>query len=191
MKILVALLILLLASATATADDRSYRFGIMPTISIFNVEDPNGPTESANAFSYANLVMMADMGRDGRIMANMSYDRFSLSATQTSIGQDVSRMGGSVSYQTLWRVGRDFKPWIGLGLGAASDSYKGRYTLSPGGFSIAANPTDRSLNEIFLVANASADWPMSKSLDMGIHLQLEQPAGDGTRVLRLGLYFIY
>lgn len=176
---------------TAHAAEGTFRFGLMPTISAFNVVDPNGPTETANAFGYTNAVMLVDMGRDDRLFSDLFYDRFSLSATTTNIGQDVTRTGGGVSYQTMFRFARSFKPWMGLGLGASSEGYKNRYTLSPGGFSIPASPVESSLNNVFVMLNASAEWQLNKSLDMGLHLQLEQPTGDGTRILRFGLYIVY
>lgn len=135
--------------------------------------------------------MIVNAGRDSRLFADVSYDKYSLTATQSDIGQDVSRTGGSVSYQTLLRVSRDWKPWAGIGLGAASESYKNRYTLSPGGFSIAANPSERSLNALYLALSLSSEWQLNKSWNMGVHLKYEQPAGDGTKALRLGMYFVF
>jgi hypothetical protein len=178
-------------SPLAFASEGTFRFGLMPTISMYNVVDPYGPTQTGNAFTYLSGVILADTGRDSRAMANLIYDKFSLSATQTSIAQDVTRTGGGISYQTMFRLSRGFKPWVGFGIGAASESYKNRYTLSPGGFSIPASPSERSINNVFVMLNISNEWQLNKNWDMGLHLQYEQPTGDGTRIVRVGLYIVY
>lgn len=190
MKNILFILSLLLVSA-AHAEDRTFQFGIMPVISIFNVTDPYGATESANSFNYISGVMIVSTGRDSRIFADVIYDKFSLGATQSKTGQDVTRTEGSISYQSLLRIARDWKPWAGIGLGAGSEGYKSRYILSPGGFSIFVNPAERSVNALYLIFNLSSEWQLNKSWNMGVHLKYEQPTGDGTKALRLGMYFVF
>jgi len=178
-------------ASTSHAEEKVFRVGLMPAISTFNIIDPFGPTATGNGFSLLNAVGILDVGRDSRLIGSVGYDKFTLGASASNIGQDVARTGGSVSYQSMFRFTREFKPWVGVGLGVASESYKTRYTLSSGGNSVPASPPERSVNNIFAVLNISTEWQVNKTFDMGVHLQYEHPSGDGTKTLRIGIYIVH
>ena len=188
-RILVSAL-LLAASLPASADD-AFRFGLLPGFSVYEVTDPDGPVDSATGLSALSVVMLAEVGRDSRLMLHSSYESFSLDHSVTNIGQDVTSIRGDLSYQMLVRVTRGWKPWFGVGLGYANESYKDRYTLTPGGF-LGTRYPDRTKSDFSAVLNVSSEWRVNRDWDMGVHLQLDQPTGsDGLRVIRLGLYAVY
>ncbi len=188
-----SILILLLTAcgtvAPALADD-AMRFGISPSVSGFHLKDPDGPTASASAFTPLSGLLIATAGRDARVLVHVQYDKFSVPASTADIGENVSRLGGDVSYQALFRLSRAWKPWGGIGLGYTSEQYTTRYTLTPGGH-LATQYPDRSVSSVALVLNTSTEWRLDRDWSMGAQLQYEQPLGSGASALRLGLYLVY
>ncbi len=173
----------------ALADD-AMRFGISPSVSGFNLKDPDGPTASGSAFTPLSGLLIATAGRDARVLVHVQYDSFSVPASTTDIGEDVKRVGGDVSYQTLFRLSRAWKPWGGIGLGYTNEQYTTRYTLTPGGH-LASQYSDRTVNSVAVVLNTSTEWRLNRDWSMGAHLQYEQPLGGGASALRFALYFVY
>lgn len=190
-KIFLMVAVLVVSNVANAASSDAFRFGLMPTISIYTVVDPNGPTAPGNGFSYLSGVMLADAGRDSRVMAHLIYDKFSLAATTKNIAQDVTRTSGSISYQSMLRLTRGWKPWLGAGIGQASETYKNRYRLTPGGFSSPLADQERSVNNVFILVNTSTEWQVNKQWDMGVNLQYEHPVGEGSQVFRVGIYAVF
>ena len=184
-------LVLLLIVPVAQAAE-SFRFGVLPSIASYNVEDPLGPTEQRAGFSPAAVLLM-DMGRDSRLMAQVAYDKFTTNASTTNVNNDVTSLNVGLSYQMMMRVTRGWKPWLGVGAAYANESYSNRYTLTSGGFYCSACPyPDRTKDDFLVVLNASSEWQLNRDWDMGIHLQFEQPtSSDGLRVIRFGVYAVY
>ncbi len=176
-------------SLAAQADD-AMRFGISPSVSAFYLHDPDGPTANGSAFTPISGLLIATAGRDARVLVHAQYDKFSVSASPTEIGENVTRVGGDISYQVLFRLSRAWKPWGGIGLGYAQEKYTTRYTVTPLGH-LANQYPDRDVNSVSLVLNTSTEWRINRDWSMGAHLQFEQPLNSGANVLRLGLYFVY
>jgi hypothetical protein len=188
-KIGIVLLLGLASLPTAASD--TFRFGVLPSLSAYNVTDPDGPTATNSAASLLSAVMFVEHGRDGRIMFQVVQDKFSLNASTTDIGQDVTSLEFLAAYQWQFRVTRGWKPWIGIGAGYANESFENRYTMTAGGFLGNTYP-NRNLNDYKLILNTSTEWPVGKDWDMGIHLQFEEPiSSDGIRTIRLGFYVVY
>ena len=190
LKKLVLFIVCLFASSASYAETSTFRFGLMPTISVYNLNDPSGPTDQGNNLSLLSGVMFADAGRDSRFMLQASYDKFTLNATSVNVGQDVTRGAGSIAYQTMFRLSRNLKPWFGFGIGEASETYKNRYALV-GGFSNPLTPSDRSVNDLFVLIDASMEWEVSRTLVMGFNVQYDQPTGDSSRALKMGVYLTF
>ena len=166
------------------------RFGISPSVSAFHLKDPDGPTANGSAFTPLSGLLIASAGRDARVLVHVQYDDFSVPASTTDIGENVTRLGGDVSYQILFRLSRAWKPWGGIGLGYAGEHYTTRYTLTPGGH-LASQYPDRSASSVALVVNTSTEWRLERDWSMGAQLQYEQALGNGASALRFGLYLVY
>lgn len=189
-RILTTLVLLLVFPVAQAAE--SFRFGVLPSIAIYSVEDPLGPTEQRAGFSPA-AVMLIDMGRDSRLMALLAYDSFITAASTTNVHNEVTSLSVGLSYQMMMRVTRGWKPWLGVGAAYASEKYTNRYTVTSGGFLCSTCPyPDRTKDDFLVVLNASSEWQINRDWDMGLHLQFEQPmTSDGTRVVRFGFYLVY
>jgi hypothetical protein len=171
--------------------DSPFHFGYSPSFAAFTINDPDGPTDAYHGITYLSGLVTVDMGRDSRLYFNVSYDSFSVPASTTNIGQDVTDLLITGVYQLQFRATRGWKPWVGLGVGYGSEKYANRFLISPAGFLQTTYP-DRSLDDFLVVINTNTQWQLSKSWDMGVNLELDQPIStDGMRSIRLGLYFLY
>lgn len=168
----------------------TFRFGWLPTVSYFDIQDPNGPTADHTGVTYLSGVVIADVGRDSRLFIHGHYDTFAVEASTTNIHESITRYGLNASYQINLRVSRSWKPWAGVGLGFVQEEAKERYTLTPGGFLGATFP-DRSINTFGALLNFSNEWRLDNNWDIGVHVQYEHPFDDAARILRAGVYFIY
>lgn len=194
MRFRIALLLaILLLPSFAQADDKSMRFGLMPMYSRYEINDPIGPTRTGVDISTLSGVAIFDAGRDSRIFVNAFYADFNLTASTTNVGQTVKQTGVTASYQMMFRLTRNIKPWLGIGLGYESERYQNRYLTTPGGYLAPGSPyPERDVVNYPVVLNASHEWQYNRNFDVGLHLQFEQPiSSDGARALRLGIYVVY
>jgi hypothetical protein len=178
-------------SSVAIADQDTFRFGLMPSIAQFTINDPSGQTAKGKSVSLLNAVMFINVTRDDRVMLIVGSNKYSVPASSTLIGEDVTRLDGSVSYQTLFRLSRNFKPMLGIGIGSAAETYKNRYKLSPGGFGIAQTPVERNINNFYYVLNAGHEWEINRTWNIGLNLQYERPVSEISTALKLGIYLTF
>ncbi len=176
-----------IASPALSAED-AFRFGVQTSLNSYRVDDPAGSTAGGSGLSLSGIALF-DVGRDSRVMLNLNKDAYSLAASTANIGQDVSSFGGGLSYQSMLRVARTWKPWIGAGVGYASITYKNRYKLTPGGFSVPM--ANRDATDITLLLNANSEWQFNREWDIGLQVQLAQSISDQSSTLRVGFYVVY
>lgn len=174
---------------TAVADE-SIRYGLMPGISQFSVDDPDGGTDPTQEFNPFNAILANDFGRDSRVLSQVYYQPFTLDAGVTTVGQEVSRGGVAVSWQGMLRIARAWKPWVGVGLGYSQDSFKKRYTVDKDGF-LAARYANRKESAVNLILNASTEWQWTRDWDIGFHVQYETPLEGSTQALSVSVMLLY
>ena len=165
------LIALFLIGTTAHAE-RDWHIGWLGGVTNYSIDDPFGPTQSKSKFLWKDVVGLYDLSRDRRVFGMLSDNSYTVDASPTEIGQDAARKAGLLAYQFNFRLSREFKPWVGLGVGYASESYKPRYTVTSTGF-LKAHFPDRDVDGAFVLANASAQWPFAGGTAAGIHLQYE------------------
>jgi hypothetical protein len=179
--------------ATVSHSGEEFRFGLMPTVSRYYVNDPLGSTKPQDNFTPLSAIGIFDFGRDSRIFAHIYSTSFTLRASTSDIGQDVKVFGINGSYQMMLRLTRGFRPWVGLGLGYASESYTARHRITSEGYLAPGSPyQSRTVDSYTGILNASNEWKLNRDWDIGIHLQVEEPVVSGAaRVFRGGIYFVY
>lgn len=187
---LLSVIVLLSFTSSAMAEDaEAVRFGLQSSLNNYKVDDPLGSTAQGSGLSFSGIALMT-MGREDRLIINLNRDVYNLAASTTNIGQDVSSYGGSLSYQSLLRLSRTWKPWVGLGLGYSSVTYKNRYKLTPTG--LYSTPLGgRSTTDLALLFNANSEWQLNKDWDVGLQLQFSKSINTKANALRLGVYFVY
>lgn len=176
-----------IALPALSAEDE-FRFGAQTSLNSYRVDDPAGTTAGGNGLSFSGIALV-DVGREGRVMLNINKDAYTLAASTANIGQDVSSFGGGLSYQSMLRVARTWKPWIGAGVGYSSITYKNRYKLTPGGFSVPM--ANRDATDISLLLNANSEWQFNRDWNIGLQAQLAKSISDKSSTFRVGIYVVY
>ena len=176
-----------IALPAQSAEDE-FRFGAQTSLNSYRVDDPVGPTAAGNGLSVSGIALI-DVGRESRVMLNINRDTYTLDASTTNVGQDVSSAGGGLSYQSMLRVSRTWKPWIGVGLSYASTTYKNRFIFTPGQNKILY--ADRKATDIAVLLNANSEWQFNRDWDMGLQAQLAKSISDKSSSFRVGIYVVY
>lgn len=180
-------LLLLFSTPSAFADDKTLRFGGQVSENSYSLTDPSGPTANGTGVSFGGLALY-DLNRNGRMLANLTKESYKLTASTTNVGQDVSAFGASLSYQKMWRLTRDFKPWFGVGIGYSAMSFKNRHTLTPTGlFSVPL--ANRDTSEFALLLNTNSEWEIDHDFSWGVQGQFS--SSSSAKSFRVGLYVIY
>jgi hypothetical protein len=190
MKTLLTFLLLGITTVSAQAEDKSFRFGGQLSLNSYKVDDPVGSTEMAFAPSIGAKLIM-NTGRDSRWLMDVTLDKYKLKGTDTNVGEDVKTTSFGVSYQSLFRLARDIKPWVGVGLGYGASSYSNRFVYTSPSMTFKTLYADRSKNNTLFLVNSNIEWGFTNSLDMGIQVQYEKSISDKSGTARLGLYLLY
>ncbi len=178
------------AAPALSGENDQLRYGVQSSLNSYRIDDPAGTTAAGSGLSLSGIALV-EFGRDSRVMLNVNKDAYSLAASTTNIGQDVSSIGGGVSYQSLLRLTRTWKPWIGAGLGYTSTTYKNRYTFTSPSMQFKYLYADRSATDIALLLNANSEWHYNRDWDIGLQAQLAKSISDKSSTLRVGIYVVY
>lgn len=183
-------LLLLAAPLAASAADNIFHFGPMVGWGRGGVSDPDGPTGTATTI-IPSLIATLDWDRDVRLFGQLYTDRYKLKPNGTSkIAQDVKQTGINTSVQYRLRVARDFRPWIGAGLGYAQNSFSKRYTVDKDGY-LAARYPDRDESAINFVINAAISWEVNDRFRVALIPQYEYPINGSAKMLSVGLALLF
>lgn len=185
----IVFLVLCAVSAASFADDKSIRFGLQASMNSYKTDDPVGKTDNATGLSVSGIALF-DLGRETRAMLNINHDSYSLTGSQTTVGEDVSSFGGGLSYQKMLRVSRSWRPWVGVGLGYTSTTQSNRYTVTPGGSGHVLYADYKTTNPSFLL-NTNTEWEYNRDFNIGVQAQYSKNFSDKASTLRVGLYIVY
>lgn len=189
MRYLLMMFLVFFAGTSLADSDRAFRFGGQLSGNSYTVDDPSGKTAAGSGVSFSGVAFY-EVNRSGRLALDVNKGSYTLAATSTNIGQDVSDFGGSLSYQSRWRLSRDLKPWVGGGIGYASTQYTNRHTLTPSGlFSVPY--ADRAVTGMFYVLNTNVEWDIDPDFTFGLNAQFRHTLSGANQSFRLGAYVIY
>jgi hypothetical protein len=191
MRSLLVLLFLCSASSAAfSAEDKQMQFGVQSSFNSYRIDDPAGSTAVGSGLSLSGIALV-DVGRDNRMMFNLNRDSYSLAGTNTNIGQDVSSIGGGLSYQKLLRITRTWKPWVGAGFGYTSTTYKNRFSYTTPAMQYKYLYADRKATDIEFLLNTNSEWTFNRDWDIGMQAQFAKSLSDKSGSFRVGIYFVY
>lgn len=189
MRSFLVFLALCVASFSALAEEgEQLRFGVQTSLNNYKIDDPVGPTANGSGMSISGIALY-DVGRESRVMLNVNKESYKLAGSQTNVGQDVSSMGGGLSYQKMLRITRTWKPWVGAGVGYAATTYKNRFVFTPGGAKILY--ADRETTAMSFLLNANSEWQFNRDWDIGLQAQYARSISDKSSTVRVGIYVVY
>lgn len=190
MRLILCFLLLCSVVSTAQASEKDqFRFGLQTSLNSYRIDDPDGATARGNGFSISGISLV-EVGRASRLMIGVDKQAFNLGASTINVGQDVSSLGGGLSYQSMFPVSRTWKPWVGVGLGYTSTKYTNRFRLTPSG-QFSTPLADRSSADLSWLLNTNTEWVLNRSWDIGLQAQLSSSFSNKSSSIRVGLYAVY
>ena len=175
----------LFAAGSSNSDD-VYRVGVSPGVYSITIDDPDGDTENASGFNFLQFIGTYNYGRDAQLFAHFFVDDYSLDPGVNTVGQDINGYGLSISYQKRLRLSRNFRPWIGAGIGMAQYDYKSRFTIDASGF-LDQTFSNREENLFYITLNANTDWQWNNTIDFIVSTYINSSLDN--QYLAMGLSF--
>ena len=109
MRLILVILSLCFATSVFAADEKPFRFGVQTSLNSYRIDDPAGPTAGGSGLSLSGIALL-DVGRESRVMLNINRESYSVTGSNVNVGQDVSRIGGGLSYQKMLRISSKAMP---------------------------------------------------------------------------------
>lgn len=184
--------ILSCSNAFALLDD--LHFGWMPMFNYNSIHDPEGATkDEMHVMPVSGVIIYNHIARDQRLFGHVYYDWYDVKASTENIGQKAREFGANLSWQWMIRIARNWRPYLGVGLGYANEKFTNRYVCSSPSCQYSSNTSfsDRSVQSFTALVNASSEWSITEKWDVGVHMQFEQPLNGGSIAARAGIYITY
>ena len=175
-------------TSPALSADESFRFGVQTSLNRYTSYDPVGPTAGSSGLSISGIALY-NLGRESRAMFNIDRDSYSMQGSKTNVGQDATSIGADASYQTMLRLTRTWKPWVGVGLGYNSTKYKNRFVYTAGGAKTFY--ADRETTGMSVLLNTNSEWVFNRDWDLGLQLQFAKTISNNSSIFRVGIYAVY
>lgn len=149
-----------------------------------------GNSTSATSTTPFHLFYMSRYARDARWYAEYSKSDFHFKGDVTNVGQNVSYTSLNAGWQTQFAVSRDFKPWLGLGLGGQSAKLSNRHTTLANGFLNQTFP-DEEVSTLQWFVDASHDFALSEQTFLNTRIQYVSPTSNGVGYYGITGVFMY
>ena len=188
LKLLIPIICLLSVSVHATERDH-YGIGFGLNAFYFGPEDPQGDADQAFSISPLTFFYLSKLGRDSRVFGNIVYHEYFLDASTKNIAQDVKRYAVTSTYQTRFRMSRTFKPWLGVGMSFASESFDNRFTVDSDGF-LAQSFANRDDSGLALELDFMTDINWFDT-DLYFRTAYTHPFYDGSGGLNFNVFWIW
>lgn len=190
---MVRMLVALFLGVVSISAQAEMKFGAGFVAGDYTVQDPEGDTDSADETGVVGIITLP-VNRNypsWRYWFQLGHNSFEYEARTDQVGQEVTYTSLEGQIHLGFNVAREFKPWIGAGLGASLADYEGRHTIDEDGY-LADSFEDRSETNTFLLLNAGL---ASTKLDAGFHVGLAAthkiPFDDGIEATELNLFFLF
>ncbi|MFQ5469821.1 MAG: hypothetical protein ACE5EH_05870 [Gammaproteobacteria bacterium] len=154
------------------------------------VHDPDGEVATTSGSSYINLYYSDYLWRDTRYLVQINSFESGIDAEVNKIGQDISSKGFFASIQKRLRLTRNFKPWLGGGLGYTTDEFSQRHNIDKDGFLIN-QLQDRNESSVNLLLNLTKEWELLDKMELSGQFQYRYPFGDGIESTSMSLALFY
>ncbi len=176
--------VLIVISSNAIAED-SISYAWTPKFVTFQVNDPDGSTETSSVLQLLSATVKYKTSRDTQIISEGTYYDFELDASTSKIGQQVKTISLATYYESRLKWGRDFKPWAGVGLVINMDEFSKRHTIDKDGF-LAQQFPDQSGTNFALAARLTNTWEINRDMGIGFSIGYQLPLSDTLEGVDIG-----
>ena len=167
------------------------QIGYRANFSLFHVDDEVIGMNRTFLVQPFNVFSTGEIRRDLFWTSDLSWKPIKTSTASGGIAQKiaVAEIDFGLDYQ--WRLSRQFKPRLGVGVGYTNSRYSNRYTTDPDGFLLDRYDDDNK-NNFLVYLNASHYWTISREWALGANLRGTLPfnftAINDTSIGLSGLY---
>lgn len=184
-------LFLLLFLFTLNVQADGFGFGYCPSIFSFDIDDPDGSTETASDFTALGACGRYDLSKASRFMLRLERFDFDVDASVSNIGQDIESTQFTLLYEKNLKLSRELnRVYLGGGGFFGDLSATSRFTVDSDGF-LANTYPNRSLSDYGLALSAGIDWEISKTVDVGFNALYQHSLNDGLSGFRAGIAIFY
>ncbi|ERS88338.1 hypothetical protein Q672_10805 [Marinobacter sp. EVN1] len=164
--------------ASADLWDIDTSAGVSPAVMIYESKEPEGTTPTETAVYPLTLTATFDINRINRVMADFRYVDIEFDAGDDGVGATVEGYQLSTILQHQFRLSRNFRPWLGVGVVSTVFESTDRYRTDGDGF-LLERYDDRDDTTLSGVANAALEWELSRDWILATEARYELPFGDG------------
>lgn len=158
--------------------------------SLLTIEDPDGPTESVSEFSPYQFSWRSNLSRKSRYKAKFYYSSFKTDASTFNIGQEVTQLDVSISYQKKFNISRSIHPYFGLGVSYSKFEAIARHNIDDAGFLSSTFP-DLKDDVFYVLFNSDIEFEINEKFDYGFTFLHREPLSGGVRDTSIGFSIIY
>ena len=185
-KVLIGFFLITFASSSH-AD--TFEYGFMPVVGVYR-SSLDSKTEVLPAVNLLSGLLIINSGRSSRYWIQGQYHSLDFQGAETELGETVSGFEVAVLYQSMFRLSRHFKPWLGMGLSIAALEFKDRYLTDSQGF-LAEQFADTSETGIAVDLNFSTETDWFKDYGTGFSLRVSIPTNDVLAKVEAGFYITF
>lgn len=186
--LLVVLSFTIVMSVSASTD---IQYGFSPGFSQLKLSDPDGPTQNTSVSTLSfNTRFKTSLRRYSYWLTAVSYEKASLSASSSNIGQKTARWNFSGGFETRVPVTRKFDFYVAGLIGVSQAEYASRHTVDEDGF-LAERFSKRSSNSTFIKVQATYYKKLNKNWLFGAVPAYEYSLDDGFSGPSLSAVFYY
>ena len=169
-----------MGSAYARDDTFEFDWGLYGKAGSYSVEDPNGSAADEFAFMPGAKITFPFSRRGKQFVGGVELIEFSLDASESNLGQDVSGYRVWGGYEHRFNISRSFKFWGGIGLTLDSVSFEKRHTIDEDGFlKERFDDRDEAYSGLTVYALSTIDVGRRSGWEPALGVYIDQPFGDG------------
>lgn len=164
--------------AQAELWDVDTTIGVMPAAMNYVSQEPEGDTDRELAVYPLTLSATFNINRINRIVTDLRYVDFDISAGNGGIGVTVEGYQFSSMFQHQFRIARNFRPWVGGGVVSSILETTDRFRTDGDGFLIERFD-DREETSLAGVVSAGLEFEITRQWYLAAEARYEVPFSEG------------
>ena len=175
-----------LAAATASAADLDYSFGISIDYASLQYEDDAGSTASESVVFPFRLYGELEMDTINSLVVGWRQIDYEVDASTSDMGATFKGSQIDAVWLHQVRLGRDFKPWFGVGLRTSIVDVKGKHLVDEDGY-LAERFEATSETQLAAIVQGYYEWQITRSgWYLNASVSYDAPFGDGFEAIGAG-----
>jgi len=164
--------------AQAELPDLDISMGVSPMLMNYRAKEPEENTGRELTIYPVALTSTVEINRISRIYADLRYIDVDIPAEDGGLGLTAKGYQLTTAYQRQFRLARDFRPWVGIGVVSSKIEFSDRFTTDNSGF-LGEVLEDREETGMSALLMATLEWQLTRSWTATTDVRYEHPLPDG------------